>query len=131
MTGFGVLLIILGAGSLLLPAIGFQFRLMEILDPYQPWAGILVAVIGAALVAFGLQRSRTVAVSTTSTTAAPPPTAPTGPTTSEATAPPEAPAPIAPAGQGVPPPVDSTVPDAPAPTADPADATSETSRDQP
>jgi hypothetical protein len=130
MTGFGVLLIILGVGSLLLPAIGFQFRLMEIVDPYQPWAGTLVAVIGAALVAFGLQRSRTV-VTTTSTTTAPPPSAAAGPTTSGATAPPEAPAPIAPAGQAVPPAVDSTVPDAPRPTADPADAASDTNRDQP
>ena len=131
MTGFGVLLIILGVGSLLLPAFNLQFRLMEFVDPYQPWAGILVTVIGAALVAFGLQRSRTVTVSTTSTTTAPPPSAAAGPTTSGATAPPEAPAPIAPAGQGVPPPVDSTVPDAPRPTADPADAASDTTRDQP
>jgi hypothetical protein len=132
MTGFGVLLIILGVGSLLLPMFNVQFRLMEFVDPYQPWAGILVAVIGAALVAFGLQRTRTVTVSTERTTAAPPPSAAaTAPTTSGATAPPEAPAPIAPAGQAVPPPVDSSVPDAPRPTADPADAASDTNRDQP
>jgi predicted lipid-binding transport protein (Tim44 family) len=61
MTGFGVLLIVLGVGSLLLPLFDLQFRLMEFVDPYQPWAGILVGVIGAALVWFGMQRSRAAA----------------------------------------------------------------------
>jgi hypothetical protein len=30
-----------------------QFRLMELVDPYQPYAGIVVAVIGAVLVFLG------------------------------------------------------------------------------
>ena len=72
MTGFGVLLIILGLGSLLLPMFNLQFRLMELVDPYQPFAGILVALIGAALVYLGLQRTRAAATST-------PTTATTGP----------------------------------------------------
>ena len=54
--GWGIFLIVLGAGSLLLPLIGFQFRLMELVDPYQPYAGIVVAIIGAALVFFGMNR---------------------------------------------------------------------------
>lgn len=112
MTGFGVLLIILGVGSLLLPMLNLQFRLMEIVDPYQPWAGIFVTVIGAALVAFGMQRSRA-AVVTTSSTTAPAPAAP-------APAAPEAPA--APAAQAVPPPVDTPAPDAAEATAAAADA---------
>jgi hypothetical protein len=44
MVGWGIFLIILGAGSLLLPQIGIQFRLMELVDEYQPYAGIVVAV---------------------------------------------------------------------------------------
>ena len=114
MTGFGVLLIILGVGSLVLPMFNFQFRLMEIVDPYQPWAGIIVAVIGAALVAFGMQRSRTVTVSTTSST----------------TAPPEPAAPVAPAAQAVPPPVETPAPGTPSATADAADTSGDANRDQ-
>ena len=58
MTGWGVFLIILGAGSLLLPALGFQFRLMELVDDYQPYAGIVVAAIGAVLVFLGMRRQQ-------------------------------------------------------------------------
>ena len=57
MVGWGIFLIILGAGSLLLPMLGFQFRLMELLDDFQPYAGIVVAIIGAALVFMGQQRT--------------------------------------------------------------------------
>ena len=53
MVGWGIFLIIIGAGSLLLPQLGFQFRLMELLDDYQPYAGIVVAIIGAGLVLLG------------------------------------------------------------------------------
>jgi hypothetical protein len=57
MVGWGIFLIIMGAGSLLLPMIGYQFTLMELVDPYQPYAGIAVAVIGAAMVLYGMNRS--------------------------------------------------------------------------
>jgi hypothetical protein len=57
MVGWGIFLIILGAGSLLLPQLGIQFRLMELVDDYQPFAGIVVAIIGAALVLLGMNRS--------------------------------------------------------------------------
>jgi hypothetical protein len=112
MTGFGVLLIILGGGSLLLPLFDLQFTLMEFVDPYQPWAGIIVTVIGAALVGYGLQRSRAAATAAppTSSAAAPAATAPL---------PPAPEAPVAPAAQGVPPPVDTTVSDAPDAPTDP------------
>lgn len=63
MIGWGVLLIILGAGSLFLPMIDWQFRLMELVDPYQPYAGIVVAVIGAALVLLGMNRGQEAPVS--------------------------------------------------------------------
>ncbi len=49
MGGFGALLILFGLGSFLLPLVGFQFSLMGWVDPYQPWAGIGVALAGVAL----------------------------------------------------------------------------------
>jgi hypothetical protein len=58
MVGWGILLLLLGIGSLLLPMLNMQFRLMELLDPYQGWAGIAVAVIGAVLVFMGQTRGR-------------------------------------------------------------------------
>ena len=65
MVGWGVALIIIGAGSLLLPMFNYQFTLMELVDGYQPYAGIVVAVIGVALVLMGMNRrpETTVAVS--------------------------------------------------------------------
>jgi hypothetical protein len=99
MTGFGVLLIILGLGSILLPMFNLQFRLMELVDPYQPFAGIIVALIGAALVYLGLQRTRAAAATATTSTAAAAPAsaapaapAPAAPVTSAAEAAPAAPA---------------------------------------
>ena len=56
MISFGVLLVILGAGSLVLPYLNLQFTLMEFVDPYQPWAGIIVAALGLITVLFGAQR---------------------------------------------------------------------------
>lgn len=56
MISFGVLLVILGVGSLVLPSLGFQFQLMELLNAYQPWAGIIVAAIGLITILFGAQR---------------------------------------------------------------------------
>jgi hypothetical protein len=58
MIGWGILLVILGAGSLALPAIGYNFQIMELVDDFQPWAGIAVAVIGAALIFPGMNRRR-------------------------------------------------------------------------
>ena len=72
MTGIGVLLIVLGVGSLLLPMFDLQFRLMEFVDPYQPWAGLVVGIIGAVLVGMGLQRSRAAATTPAVPAAAPP-----------------------------------------------------------
>jgi len=56
MIGWGITLMIIGAGSLLLPLFNYQFSLMELVDDYQPYAGIVVAVIGAALVLLGMNR---------------------------------------------------------------------------
>ena len=59
MASIGILLIILGIGSILLPMFDIQFRIMSLLDDYQPIAGIVVAVIGAALVLLGRRRTTT------------------------------------------------------------------------
>ena len=57
----GVLLLVLGVGSLLLPMFDIQFQIMTIVDPYQPFAGVVVAAVGAALIARARQRRRTAA----------------------------------------------------------------------
>lgn len=49
MGSFGILFIILGFGSLLLPQFGIQFKVLSWADPYQPWIGIVVGVIGILL----------------------------------------------------------------------------------
>jgi hypothetical protein len=59
MVGFGVLLIILGIGSFILPQFNMQFRLMSLFDGAQPAAGIIVAALGVLLVVLGLRRQRT------------------------------------------------------------------------
>jgi hypothetical protein len=79
MIGWGIALIIIGAGSLLLPLLNYQFTLMELVDDYQPYAGIIVAVIGAALVLFGMNRRPESAVAASSQ---PPPAQP-APTTDD------------------------------------------------
>jgi len=73
MVGWGVLLIVLGAGSLLLPMLGYQFSLMELVDDFQPWAGIVVAVIGAALLFMGMTRRQAAAEVTTTPASTPAP----------------------------------------------------------
>ena len=62
MTGFGVLLIIVGLGSLVLPMFNIQFTLMSVLEDYQPWAGIVAALIGVVLVAIPIMRTRQAAM---------------------------------------------------------------------
>jgi predicted lipid-binding transport protein (Tim44 family) len=78
MISLGVFLVILGVGSLVLPSLGLQFRLMDLLDPYQPWAGIIVAAVGLITVLFGAQRRGRAAAPVAAATAeaGPPPQAP-------------------------------------------------------
>jgi len=65
MASLGALLIVLGLGSLLLPAFNIQFRVMELIDEYQPYAGIAVAAIGALVLFIASGRGRrTVTTST-------------------------------------------------------------------
>jgi hypothetical protein len=78
MLSLGVLLVILGVGSFVLPMIGYQFRLIEPLEPYQPWAGIVLAAIGLITVLYAGRRraAPTTVVETTTTPPPPPPAAP-------------------------------------------------------
>ena len=88
MVGWGIFLIILGAGSLLLPSLGFQFQLMELLDDYQPYAGIVVAIIGAGLILLGMNRGSD--ATTVQTSEAPPAPAQPGTRAEAAAEPPTA-----------------------------------------
>ena len=58
MRSFGVLLIILGFGSLVLRAMGRVFVVLEWADPYQPWVGIGVGVLGLIIVIATMMRGR-------------------------------------------------------------------------
>ena len=73
MVGWGIFLIILGAGSLLLPQLGYQFSLMELVDDFQPYAGIGVAIIGAVLLFMGMNRRSEVQVTQSPAQPAAPP----------------------------------------------------------
>ena len=66
LVSLGILLIVLGFGSLVLPMFDLEFRLMSIVDDYQPWAGIVVGLIGVGLIGWAMSQRRT---------ATPPPTA--------------------------------------------------------
>jgi hypothetical protein len=79
MLSLGVLLVILGVGSFVLPMIGYQFTLMEPIEPYQPWAGIALAAVGLVVVIFAARARRapaTTVVESTSPPPAPPPQQP-------------------------------------------------------
>jgi hypothetical protein len=54
----GILLIVLGFGSLVLPLFNLEFTLMSIVEDYQPWAGIIVGIIGLALLGWGISQRR-------------------------------------------------------------------------
>jgi hypothetical protein len=51
--GFGVLLLALGIGSFILPAMGMQFKLVSIFGQYQGIAGGVMAAVGALLLVAG------------------------------------------------------------------------------
>jgi hypothetical protein len=56
MISLGVLLVILGVGSLVLPSLNLQVAFLDFVDPYQPWAGVIVAAIGLITILFAAQR---------------------------------------------------------------------------
>jgi hypothetical protein len=93
MTAIGVLLVILGVGSLILPSFNLQFQLMEFVEPYQPWAGVIVAALGLILVLLAARRRRPAPAEATPEA----PAAPAPPPATSAASTAEPPAPVAPA----------------------------------
>jgi threonine/homoserine/homoserine lactone efflux protein len=77
MTRIGILLVVLGVGSFVLPMIGFQFRLMDLVADYQPFAGIIVAAIGAVLLYLGYTQSQKASAPAPAASPAPVPSAST------------------------------------------------------
>jgi protein-S-isoprenylcysteine O-methyltransferase Ste14 len=76
MLSLGVLLVILGIGSFVLPMIGYQFTLMDPIEEYQPWAGIIVAAVGLITVLWAGRRRAAAQQQTTVVSGSPPPPAP-------------------------------------------------------
>ncbi len=58
MRSLGGLLFFLGAGSVVLHLLGREFMVLAPLTPFQPWAGIIVAVIGVVLIFAGERGDR-------------------------------------------------------------------------
>jgi hypothetical protein len=57
---WGATLVVLGIGSFVLPMVGMQFRIFDILAPAQPGAGIGCAVVGAILLLVSFRKKATV-----------------------------------------------------------------------
>jgi hypothetical protein len=53
MFSLGIILVILGVASLILPIIGVP---IDALEPYQPWGGIIVTAIGLITLIFARRR---------------------------------------------------------------------------
>ena len=53
MIALGVILVILGVGSFVLPMIGYPIQAFA---GYQPWVGIIIAAVGLITVLFGSRR---------------------------------------------------------------------------
>jgi hypothetical protein len=53
MIALGVVLVIIGVGSFVLPMIGYPITAFA---GYQPWVGIIIAAVGLITVLFGARR---------------------------------------------------------------------------
>ena len=53
MIALGVILVILGVGSFVLPTMGYS---IDAFAGYQPWIGIIIAAVGLVTVLFGARR---------------------------------------------------------------------------
>lgn len=53
MIALGVILVILGVGSFVLPTIGYPIAAFA---GYQPWVGVIIAAVGLITVLFGSRR---------------------------------------------------------------------------
>ena len=68
MARIGLLLVVLGLGSLVLPLLDMQFTFMQLVDDYQPFAGIIAAAIGGVLLYISMQRERPAPAAAATTT---------------------------------------------------------------
>lgn len=60
MVGWGVILLIFGIGSFLLPYMNYQFQLVQVFgEGNESIAGIALIVLGLTLIAVGFYRRRT------------------------------------------------------------------------
>ena len=60
MVGWGVILLVLGVGSFLMPFVGMQFALARFFGPgNDTLVGIVLSVVGLLLIVIGLRRGRT------------------------------------------------------------------------
>ena len=57
MARLGGFMLVMGIGSLVLPSIGLQFRLMALFDPAQPVAGIAIAGFGGLFAFLGSRQN--------------------------------------------------------------------------
>ena len=53
MARLGVFMLVMGVGSLVLPLIGLQFKIMSLFQPAQPIAGIALAAAGGLFAFMG------------------------------------------------------------------------------
>ena len=56
MARLGVFMLIMGVGSLVLPMFGRQFKIMSLVQPAQPVAGIALAAAGGLFAFFGARQ---------------------------------------------------------------------------
>lgn len=55
MKEFGGLLLLFGIGSFVLPLVGLQFKIFRLFGDKSTVVGVVVAVVGGALLAFGMK----------------------------------------------------------------------------
>lgn len=63
MRNTGVLLLVIGVGSFVLPMFGLQFKLLRVLGDATPYVGAGLAVVGGILLLVSLRSSGTQAAS--------------------------------------------------------------------
>ena len=65
MVSLGVLLVVLGIASIVLPSAGVDLAFLDSIDSAQPWLGIIVAALGLITILYGQRRRASVQTQTT------------------------------------------------------------------
>jgi hypothetical protein len=65
MVSLGVLLVVLGIASIVLPSAGVELAILDSIDSAQPWLGIIVAALGLITILYGQRRRASVQTQTT------------------------------------------------------------------